>query len=302
MARLLGLTALAATLAALAGCGGGSGPDGGQVASGRPITLEQLSAAARTSADAASGRFSFAFAISGAGLEEPLSFSGEGAFDAAAERASFTMDLSSFGTLFGGLLAGLGGGASLDDASAWVLEAVQDGDAVYVRLPALAQTLPPGKTWVRADEALAGQGFDFSQFQDLAENDPRELLELLEAVSGRIRVVGAEELRGVQTTHYRAELDPARFGELAEASEQEEGGALVEQLLSDVGVGAIPLDIWTDGSGLVRKLSLTVEATQPGTSETGRAEMTFELWDYGEDVEIAVPPASQVADAAALEG
>jgi hypothetical protein len=30
--------------------------------------------------------------------------------------------------------------------------------------------------------------------------------------------------------------------------------------------------------------------------------MTFELWDYGEDVEIAVPPASQVADAAALEG
>jgi hypothetical protein len=28
--------------------------------------------------------------------------------------------------------------------------------------------------------------------------------------------------------------------------------------------------------------------------------MTFELWDYGEDVEIELPPADEVVDAAAL--
>ena len=30
--------------------------------------------------------------------------------------------------------------------------------------------------------------------------------------------------------------------------------------------------------------------------------MSFELWDYGEVVEIDLPPASQVADASALRG
>lgn len=301
MARLSSLAMLAASVAALSGCGGG-----GTVVSGEPISFEELSAAARTSADATSGRFSFAFTISAPDLEEPLSFSGEGAFDAASERAFVTLDLSSFGALLGGLFAGLAGAdaPNLDDPSSWRVEAVQDGDAMYVRFPAVADELPAGKSWVRADpeQGSAVQGFDFSQFEQLAGNDPRDLLDVLRAASGEIEIVGTEELRGVQVTHYRATLDARRYAELASGEERDEGRALADEILAESGVESIPLDVWMDPSGLVRKLTLVVQATEPGTSETAEASMTFELWDYGEDVKIDVPPASQVADAAALGG
>ena len=56
-------------------------------------------------------------------------------------------------------------------------------------------------------------------------------------------------------------------------------------------------ELWLDSNGLVRKLSLEISATGPGSSESGDASIAFELWDYGEDVEIALPPASQVVDA-----
>jgi len=50
----------------------------------------------------------------------------------------------------------------------------------------------------------------------------------------------------------------------------------------------------------VRKLSLSLSGLQSGTSQQGHASVGFELWDYGEDVSIDVPPASEVVDASAL--
>jgi hypothetical protein len=37
-------------------------------------------------------------------------------------------------------------------------------------------------------------------------------------------------------------------------------------------------------------------------SQAGAATISFELWDYGESVDIELPPSSQVADASALHG
>jgi hypothetical protein len=237
------------------------------------------------------------------GADEAFSFSGEGAFDRPAERASFSVDMSGFARFLGGLFASLVPAGTddlpdFDDPDAWQIEIVQDGDAEYVRLPALDERLPQGKEWVRGTEGSSGgNGFDFGELEDAARTDPREVLDVLRSITGEVETVGTEELRGVETTHYRAVVDPA---DLASARDREGRPAppgIAGLLNADSGLDAIPVDVWIDAGGLIRKLSMALSATQPATTTKSEASMSFELWDYGEQVEIVLPPASEVVDA-----
>jgi hypothetical protein len=45
---------------------------------------------------------------------------------------------------------------------------------------------------------------------------------------------------------------------------------------------------------------MILSAMQPGTSDSSDVSMTFEIYDYGEDVDIALPTASEVVDASAV--
>jgi hypothetical protein len=308
--RLLLPVALLGAVATLAACGGGS-EGGTSVATGEPVSFEELSQAAASSADATTGRFEFSMEMSFPGANEPFGFSGAGAFDSGADRASMSFDLSSLAGLLGGLFAGMAGEGAPDldfgDADAWKIEAVQDGTVVYMRFPAVAEELPDGKSWVRLDPTTTtteGQSFDFDfeQFEQFTSNDPRELLDVLEAVSGEVETVGTEELRGVATTHYRATVDLANYERLVLAGEREQLRSMLGDLIDGAGVSEMPFDVWLDETGLVRKLALTFTQTQPGTTDTAEASMAFELYDYGADVEIDLPPASQVVDASALSG
>ena len=295
------LVALAMALAS--GCGGSGGSGGGAAVSGEPISLQELAQSASSSAGATSGRFVFDMTMSFPGADEPFAFSGEGAFDTASKRASFSVDMSSFASLLGGLFAGMGNqssGIDFTDPSGWKIDAVQDGAVSYVHFPALQSQLPAGKSWIRADGSPgASQGLDFSEFEQLTKNDPREMLELLQGASGEIETMGAEELRGVATTHYRATIDPLEMAGAA-ATGNQELGSLAQQLTAQSGIGAVPVDIWLDADGLVRKLTLAFSATQPGTSDASEVAVTFELYDYGEQVTIDLPPASEVVDASAV--
>jgi hypothetical protein len=300
--RLCGASLLAVCALVTAGCGGGasSGVDG----TGEPISVRQLAASASTSADATSGRFSFDMSFTFAGADEPLAFSGEGAFDTASERASFSLDMSALAKLLGGFVAGFPGADKSDlpdfeDPAGWQIEIVQDGDVGYVHLPAIDGQLPAGKTWVRGTpgDVKAG-GFDFKELESFTHNDPRDVLEALRGLSGDIQTVGTEELRGVETTHYRAPLEPAELVRKADATNLD--AATVLGRLSQAGVGEVPLDIWIDGNGLVRKLALDVDVPDASSGQAGSVSLAFELWDYGERVEIDVPPPSQVAPASAV--
>jgi hypothetical protein len=301
--RLTALLGLVGCLAVLAGCGGGSGTS----VSGEPISFTQLSQAATTSADVSSGRFGFSLEATMPGTTEVFAFSGSGAFDVKANRSQFTFDFSAFAKLLGGLLSGLGGpkdGApDFDDPAAWQIEAVQDGEVMYMRFPAISSELPEGKSWVRmdvGDEAKA-QGFDLSQFQQFTSEDRSKMLDVLRAASGEVETVGTEELHGVTTTHYRATVDLAEYEKLVPAAQREEAGTMVEEMLEQVGTTELPVDVWLDEQGLVRQLEMSFSATQPGATEKAEASVMFELYDYGEDVEVALPPADEVVDASALD-
>ncbi|MGH3066071.1 MAG: hypothetical protein ACRDOF_07170 [Gaiellaceae bacterium] len=303
--RLRLSTALLAIVSAfaVAGCGGGSG---GTPVAGEPISFEELTQSASSSAEATSGRFAFEMTTSFPGAPEQFAFSGEGAFDAASKRASFSVDMSSLASLLGGLFAGLGGAAGadapdFDDPSGWKIDAVQDGTVSYVRFPALQSELPAGKSWIRTDGGdLAVQGFDFSELDQFTKTDPRELLGVLGNATGEIETVGTEELRGVETTHYRTVLDSSDLGTYTLDDEGDKSSSLAEQLAAQPGLGEVPVDFWLDANGLVRKLTMAFSAMQPGTSEASEVSMTFELWDYGEAVEIDLPSASEVVDASAV--
>ncbi|HEX4747197.1 MAG TPA: hypothetical protein VFU99_09985 [Gaiellaceae bacterium] len=305
--RLLVPFAVVAAGIAVAGCGGGDSTSSG--VSTESISVERLTQSASTSAEATSGRFAFAMSLTFPGADEPFSLSGEGAFDKASKRASFSADMSSFAQLLGGLVAGLAGPDAkdlpdFDDPAGWKIDVIQDGDVGYLRFPAFGEQLPEGKTWLRAKEGekTAVGGFDFEEFQGIAKSDPRELLEALRAVSSEIETVGGEQLRGVDTTHYRAVVDPAELAKLAQAEKTADTETLVDQLTSQSGLEPIPVDVWLDENGLVRKVEMALEATDSSTGQSSAVSMSFELWDYGEPVEIELPPPSEVADASAVGG
>ena len=290
-------------LAVVAGCGGG----GTTTASGEPISFEQLSQAAAASADATTGRFTFSLEMTMPGTSKPFAFSGDGAFDTLSNRAAFSLDFSSFAELLGGMFSGLGGTSAnapdFGDPDAWQIEAVQDGEVMYMRFPAMASELPAGKSWVRMDlgEAAKGAGFDFSELQQLTGNDPRKMLEFLRAASDEIETVGTEKLRGVRTTHYRASVSLADYDKLVPADKREELRSMLGEMIEQAGLGEIPVDVWLDDFGLVRRFDMSFAATQPGTAESVEASMTFELFDYGKEVDVEPPPAAEVVDAAALD-
>jgi hypothetical protein len=303
MARLLAVAStLVLAIGLASGCGGGGGST--TAVTGGTIGFEQLASAADESANAASGRFAFELAASFPGGDEPFSFAGEGAFDAESDRASIEVDLSSLAAILAGFVAGLGAPTNeadlpdFDDPDAWLIQAIQDGDVSYVRFPAFDDQLPDGKTWIRSNGGANVGGLDVDQFTSA---DPRTMLEFLRGVSGEIETVGVEELRGVPVTHYRALIDPLEYEQNVPAEKREELKELAEQFSAQTGLTTIPVDVWLDANGLVRKLAFDFAGTDPSTAKETSASLSFEIWDFGEDVEISLPPASAVVDESELD-
>jgi len=291
------LVALAGVLALIAaGCGGGT--------SVAVPELTSFTSAANASSSADSAKFELSFSMTMPLSDKPLTFSAGGGFDKAADRAQLNFDLSSLAELFKSLGQSFGGTVSGDmgSPSDWKLDAIKDGDLVYVRFPLMKDQLPAGKTWVKGDlKELADQSAgDLSQFGSFAGTDPRDVFGMLKAVSGSIQTVGTEEIRGVETSHYMATIDIAKLEKLVPADQRESLGGL-DKTAAQAGLTGIPIDIWIDGDQRVRKMTFEIEAKQPGTSQTTKASFEVELYDYGKPLDITLPPADQVVDAATLK-
>ena len=292
------LVALAGALALVAaGCGGG----------GSSIVAPELTSftsAANASSAADSAKFELTFSMTMPLSDKPLEFSAGGGFDKAADRAQLNFDLSSLAEMLKGLGESFGGKVTGDmgDPSDWKLDAIKDGDLVYLRFPLIKDQLPAGKTWVKGDlKELADQsGGDLGQFGSFAGTDPRDVFGMLKAVSGGITTVGTEKVRGVDTSHYMATIDIAKLEKLVPADQRQSLGGL-DQTAEQAGLTGIPIDIWIDGDQRVRKMSFEIEAKQPGMSQTTKASFEVELYDYGKPLDITLPPADQVVDANTLK-
>lgn len=207
------------------------------------------------------------------------------ASSAVAEAGSYRMEME-FGVAGSGIDVAVTGTAETDtatgDASGRLtlpgggeLSFLATGGRGYFELPQESPMRVGGKQWV---------SFALPADQPVTE-DPLVFLQLLSA-DGDVREVGSEEIRGVETTHYRTDIDSA--GLQALAAKQSSTVLPPEALAAVSGGGA---DVWISDDGLPRRLRVTLEAE--GLDVT----FAFELFEYGVDVRVAAPPAASVLEA-----
>jgi hypothetical protein len=233
--------------------------------------LDPIAHAADTTAAAGSAEFGMSGSISMAGRQIPLN--GSGALDMRTRhmRMSLAFPVPGFGSL--------------------EMDELFDGEAFYIHFPeSLAGRLPGGKAWMKLDLAALGKsaGVDLQQMMQANQGNPADMLEALKGV-GTSHKLGSENIGGAPTTHYRADIDLDKVADRV-------GGGNVKELFKSAGVSSVPVDVWIDRAGRVRREAFKFAAA--GTA----IDMTIEFTRFGVPVDVTPPPADQVMDAGALLG
>ena len=232
-------------------------------------TEDALAAAAGTTADAGSAKLTFT--VEGPVGGSTLKLRGEGAYDFRTGQGKLTTHLPPE-------LASFYGSSTS--------KAIVDGDTTYTYRPEWS-------AWEMSDAGAPSDGSqtELDVFLELVPDDPTQILDFLEP-GGDIETVGEESLFGAETTHYRATVDVDELVNHAPAHVQETIRAAAETLQEGA---TLSVDVWVDEAGLLRRLAL--EGQLGGV---GNVEMTVDLYDFGTEVDVKVPPPSKVVDGAAL--
>jgi hypothetical protein len=134
-------------------------------------------------------------------------------------------------------------------------EIVGIGEDFYVRLPLLRKLYPGAKPWIHARYGAEDAG----ALELLARDDPdcSDFLPYLEyglpeptSDETSISDLGADTVRGVETTHYALSVSPAEIA--AEFGVSAEDLRRAVELL---GGDAFDIDFWIDAEGLIRRVS-----------------------------------------------
>ncbi len=175
-------------------------------------------------------------------------------------------------------------------------EVLFDELTIYMRFPVLVGQLPGGKEWLKLDlsEALRGQGVDL--LSQVGQSNPTDSLRQLEAVSEDLEEVGEEDVGGVSTTQYEATVDLRRYPDLVPEEQRTATEESVAALIELTGTEQIPVEVWIDDEGLVRRFSQSYSYEAPDTGEVSQSQ-TIEFYDFGVEVDVELPPASDVFDA-----
>lgn len=252
-----------------------------------------LRAAPDAAAEAGSGRF-----------EMTMSFdTPDGAFDITATGA-YAGDQMSMEMDLGAAIADLAAasGETVPEGVEEPMQIVVDGTRSYMRFPML-DALTGSSGWLSitpADLGMANSALGLGA----GTNDPGQLLETLRGVADDVEVTGEQEIRGVATIGYRATIDLDRALAAMPADQREAVEPMLKQL--DGSLGAMPVDVWIDEDGLARRLRMDMgglvgEALGAAAGE-GRASLTVDFFDYGDDIEVSVPDPSETTPFAEIMG
>jgi hypothetical protein len=161
---------------------------------------------------------------------------------------------------------------------------VASGTKIYLASPLFKGQIPGGKTWLAVDYGKVAKAAGVS-IVSAASQSPTDALRQLEA-SGNAHKVGEETLDGVHTTHWTATIDPKKLAKL-EARTQAK-------------LTYAPVGVWIDDEGRVRKAHISGTTSATAATPAVSTDMTMTFSDYGEDVHVTVPAASETFDATAL--
>jgi hypothetical protein len=262
-------------------------------ATGAGGSAEALQSAAQKTTEAGTAKVAMTFDISGVPGLDATTFTLDGAIDTTAGQSSFTVDLSKLAAALPASQQ-IGLGSILGDGN---VQVVTDGSDVYLKLGGLATILgaTSDQTWIKvAADTAAGAGPIGAPI-----GDGTEVLKLLEQ-AGDLQLVGTEQVRGVDTTHYQGTLDVAAALSQADAEDRAKAEAELGKVGIDASAATVPVDVWigTD-DGLVHKVQLGIQGVGNTTASEAPAvggTFTLELFDFGQPVDITVPAANQVLE------
>jgi hypothetical protein len=221
-----------------------------------------------------------------AGPDGPLRIVHQAAYDRSGDRAEAASDMSAVA-------------AALEEAGQplagdWShpTRVVLDADTVYSQLGPMAEELGRRPTdWTRVPLlSVMAQGVTDNDALALVL-DPVGPLDLLGRRVIEIGGLGREAVRGVETTHLRASL--ALDGEMPDGATEPSAGSL-EGRLRAAGAEVLPIDVWVDDDGVVRRLEVSLDDALAGRSAPTGLTTTFELYDVGGEVEVGIPDDADV--------
>ncbi len=290
--RRLAVVPVALSAAVLAACGSSGGSTGGGISSSGTTASSPSSSSASGSASASSSakaesafqlvsnastktttsnaRLALSGSINAAGQSVPIT--GTGAYDFVNHRGTINLTLPQVGAI----------------------ETRVIGGTIYEKLPAQVSGALGGKPWIKIDLAelskcMGGNGALGNVSQT---SDPTQVLKYLKGSSQSVTKVGEEQVRGVHTTHYRAQVDMQRA-----VQQGAFGQATADTFKKQFGTIVFPIDVWVDDQGRADRTSYSMKA-----GAVGSFTLTQELYDFGKaDVSnVTAPPARETRDFSSL--
>jgi hypothetical protein len=246
-------------------------PTSTEAAVGEQVDPSVIAEAAEKTTEAKTARIATLVRVAEPGGQQR--FGGRGRFD--FERRAGEMMLE----LIEGESAGFGNA-----------KAVFVDSTVYYELPVGA--LGGGKRWIQLDlqNIADASGLDFGPLVQGSQADPTQYLLWLAALDPAITKLGEEDVRGVPTSRYRAAVDLNLLEQQAPPGKEAEWAAYVQTLRDRLGLAFIPVEVWVDGQGLIRRFNHEYGFSAEGTT----AVVTTEIFDFGVPVNVTAPPLDQV--------
>ena len=158
------------------------------------------------------------------------------------------------------------------------MEMILIDKAMYMKSDALGT----GDKWLKID--LSDPNSLFGMIGKAT--DPEVMFKAMESPK-KLELIGSEEVDGVETNHYQITMDPTSYLEAMEFPE-----AMADMLPKE-----LVTDMWVDGDNLPRKFTQTVEVKTPNGGPATKSTTEGTYSDFGTDVEVEAPPASQVTTA-----
>ncbi len=236
----------------------------------------------------ASGQFAFTLKISGGG-SSTIGVSGTGAFDSKHKVSVVSINLGPLSQVLGGAA----GGVDVPQT----LQVVSIGNTAYVHLPSVAAQVKKGAEWLKFDSTTATKSLPGGVKPATTVTNPQQALKVLNA-SITVHRVGTTTVRGSSTTHYLVTADVTKVvnGLVAKADR-----ASTLKQLKAAGIKTVALDVYVDGSGLVRRVSGGLKSlkVQKGTPPVA-VSFSVDIYGIGHPVKATAPPAAKTADGAKL--
>jgi hypothetical protein len=167
-------------------------------------------------------------------------------------------------------------------------------EAVYMGASALpgGSRLTGGKSWLKLNLSGGVGAVGVSSLP--TSSDPTQFIDYLRAVSSATSSKGFDLVRGVQSAHYHATVDLDRYPGLVPQARRAAIQHSVTTLETALGSHTLPVDVWLDQYGLIRRLRVVLVEC------VGRTHFTFtmnlDLYSFGVQPSPSLPSSRSVYD------